>query len=325
MENIITHKTAFMLYRYLRNKQSAHKENFRHVKDLKIPLAYKSKDENIIRQFLISKVNEDNINLLNSSFIHARSSNNIKTFSSKLNYPKNSFIELEEKIYIPCPELLFYQLSQILNFSHLMLAGLELCGNYSLVDNIESCNPYEIQPVLNKESLLKYLNNLQTINSHAQSIRKANCAAKYLEENSFSPLESRLYIMLCSPRYLGGFGITNMKFNKKVSLSNKATKILGHKCVYPDLCNKNLKIAIEYDSEKFHDNTAQNIKDKLRINALQSDGWRVFSFVKTNTYNVDSMQWMALDILKANGQDKRIRQKNFKEKRDILHSQLFFL
>lgn len=133
----------------------------------------------------------------------------------------------------------------------------------------------------------------------------------YAIQNSASPAETNLYILLCGPRKLGFFQIRRLIFNKEIKLSYDAVKISGQNCVTPDLINLNKKIAIEYDSNAFHSNTFQDQKDKRRIMSLTHDGWRVFVVTAYQMNNYNSFYQVALDILKACGQDKRIKSKKF--------------
>ena len=95
---------------------------------------------------------------------------------------------------------------------------------------------------------------------------------KYAKEQSASPMESRLYIKLCGPRIKGFYECKNIKLNQQVKLSNKAKLIAGQDIVVPDLSCKSKKVAIEYDSAKFHESTTQGQRDKRRRDALVYDG-----------------------------------------------------
>lgn len=325
MKTVISHATAFKFYRWIRfnNKNDAisilklHQANIKGVPD-------KCCIQNLqdAQYFLKDKFDEKLPCILIRNYKNKHNINAVKIYSTSIKFPKNSFIKISENIYCPKPELLFYLLSRTLNYPELMLAGMELCGCYSLVNNEKLLNT-NISPLTSSRKIKNYLNKLVQLNYKASHIHRAYKAADNLSENSYSPLESRLYIMLCSPRNKGGYAIRNMKLNQPVCLSSKAQKIAKQNRIYPDISNKNTKVAIEYDSEIYHNNVPQNEKDKLRNNALQSDGWRVFNFVKKNTYSIESLHYMALDILKANGQDKRIRQKNFITKRNALYKSLF--
>lgn len=93
-----------------------------------------------------------------------------------------------------------------------------------------------------------------------------------LIDNIASFKEAELYIKLCAPKNRGGYGITGFKANEQINLSVQASEILKFQTLRPDLSNKKSKVAIEYDSNAFHDNPNQNEKDKIRAGALLHDG-----------------------------------------------------
>lgn len=149
---------------------------------------------------------------------------------------------------------------------------MEFCGTYAL--NKSGLNSFisNIPPLTTPARIRKYLATLNNLNKNIRGINKAINAAECLEANSASPKETSLYIMLCAPRKFGGFGLTGFKLNMPIKLSSSARDILGYQTIRPDLCNPKYKIALEYDSNAFHDNEGQNTKDKLRLDALHNDG-----------------------------------------------------
>lgn len=273
MYYILTHKTALNYYKYFRsNRMNVFERDMPAVDKLKIPETCKKEvaelaNENIKGRFAYNK---PQVLISNRNFLYENI--NCEHIFSGIKYPKGSFRKVDEICYLPCPELLFYQLAQKLNFADLMLVGLELCGAYCLTEGEQSVFEHDIRPLTTSKKITKYLKTIKKMNSHAQSIRKAIYASKFLSDNSFSPMESSLFIMLCGPRKYGAYRIINMKFNCEVKLSKNAQAIANQKSIYPDISNKSNKLAIEYDSEAYHDNAGQNIKDKLRIDALQHDG-----------------------------------------------------
>lgn len=138
--------------------------------------------------------------------------------NTKLNYhlwtkrlPPYSFVKVANGIYFSCPELLFFQLTDIFSVEALILLGLELCGTYTINKSDTNSLITNIPPLTTPTRIRKYLTSLNSINKNIRGINKAIRASKYIESNSASPKETNLYIMLCAPRYLGGYGITGFK------------------------------------------------------------------------------------------------------------------
>lgn len=167
---------------------------------------------------------------------------------------------------------MFCQMAQHLNYENLFLQGMEICGTYCVLETQHPSFVSNIKPLTSPKKILSYMLRLQKESPSFPQIRKAIDVAKYLVDGSASPQESRLYIKLCAPRKCGGYGIKNMKMNKAASLSAEAMRICGQKKIIPDISNAKRKIAIEYDSQSFHENLTQNRRDKLRLDAFVHDG-----------------------------------------------------
>ena len=84
-------------------------------------------------------------------------------------------------------------------------------------------------------------------------------------------MESRLYLKLCGPRTKGFYQCSNLKMNRAVKISAKAQRIAGQQYIIPDISNASNKVAIEYDSSQFHEETEQGQRDKRRRDALVHD------------------------------------------------------
>lgn len=229
-------------------------------------------------------------------------------------FPSCSFMILDNDVLICSPELTFCMLANICPVEHVMMYGLEMCGTYSMpiIEGADFNN--ELTPITNSRKIIKYVKNLENSYLRFKGIRKAKYASGMLRDFSASPRESMLYILLCIARKFGGFAVDGIELNQPIRLTKGAAKICGQKTIIPDLSIKKKKIAIEYDSNQFHDNSRQNIIDKSRLNALAHDGWKTFNFVPGMFENTDAMFHIAKDILKANSQESRIRTKNFYSK-----------
>lgn len=187
-------------------------------------------------------------------------------------YPPGSFYKIDNRLYVSSPELLFCQMANELTIEKLLLLGYEICGSYALDFNRESGFVNNVPALTSAAEIDKYIQRLKKHSQNFRGLKKATRAVKYIKDGSASPKESRLAIILCAPRNLGGFGVKNCVLNEPVKLSKSARIICGQEFVKPDISIPKNKIAIEYDSDYFHNNDEQNRRDKKRIDALQHDG-----------------------------------------------------
>lgn len=235
--------------------------------------------------------------------------------------PKNSIYKISENIMCVCPELMLIQLSSILSWEQLALISMEMCGSYSFdVKTNEFIKNLKPQTSLSK--IKTYVHNFEKLNQRYPNIKSVHKVLQTTNNGSASPMESRLYIRLCGERKDGFYGCTGLELNKPIQLSNKASKIAGQKVVVVDILCKKSKVAIEYNSAQYHENSIQGQKDSRRRDALVLDGWKVISITPEQFYDEDTFHVIAIQILKSLGQNSRIRSKNFERKK---HEAFFLL
>ena len=263
----IVKSSAFEIYRHLRSTGQMRKL---------IPIAGKlptptTRPDAVFDSLLISStITDKSIDLMikNKAQYHASKSCNFHLYEKS--FPAGSFLQLEKQIYLASPELTFCTLANSLPIEKLIIFGLELCGTYTF-NNDEHCVLYDCSQISNADKITKYVKTLKRVYPGFRGIKNAGYAASFLQDYSASPQESRVYLVLGGPRKIGAFGIHGIELNKEIKLSAKAKKIAGQNIIKPDLSISKNKIAIEYDSNQFHDNEGQNIRDKNRLNALKHD------------------------------------------------------
>lgn len=313
MDNsFLTFTSAFRYYREVRNQEL----QFSLLKSNVVPLKTTSYslDNWIGITDVLHELSNEKIDVAVASKVHVYPSSHFKFHIYSGKYPKGSFYRLNETIYIACPELMFCQLASTYSFEKLLLLGYEICGTYSYNDHSPIGFSNNLCPLTNVHNISNYISELKKCSYNFSGLKNAKKAVDYILENSASPQESRLSILLTGPRSIGAFGLKNCSLNSKVKLTSKAAQICNQTFVFPDICIKDKKIAIEYDSDYFHDNENQNRKDKRRINALHYDGWKTYTFVADQFYNYGAVKNLAIDILKSSGQSSRIRVKDFDSK-----------
>ena len=266
----ITHKVAFKIYRDLRNQQSSLLPSKTNIVPTKISSCSRRNWIDISSAF--PDLANEKVDVTVTLKEHVYSSPHFRFHQYSGGYPKGSFCFLDNNVYIACPELMFCQLASSYSFEKLLLLGYEICGSYSYNDNSLIGFSNNLKAVASRQSISEYISKLQKCSYNFPGLKAAKKASEYLLDNSASPQESRLSLLLTGPRSIGAFNIKNCSLNHKINLSNKAAQICNQPYVYPDLCIKNSRIAIEYDSDFFHSESSQNRKDKRRINALQFDG-----------------------------------------------------
>lgn len=301
---ILSHKTALSALRQYRSNQVVNDSNNEYDFD-----------------DWLKRTSDDKTHVLVNDINQIHQSDTYHYHLLHKHHPRSSFYQVSSNIKITGPELLVIQMSKSLTFEKLCLLILELCGKYHIDPKIKQTVKNDL-PLSNIDKMKKYTINFAKLNPRAHGIKTVKNALEFCENNSASPMESRLFIKLAGPRSKGFYGCKNLKFNQQVHIGYSSYKIAGQKTIIPDLSCVSKKIAIEYDSAYFHENIEQGQKDKRRRDALVSEGWKVRTIVPSQLKDPLVFDIIARNILKDLGQDYRIRGKDFAKKRNKAFTRL---
>ena len=90
-----------------------------------------------------------------------------------------------------------------------------------------------------------------------------------------SPYETILYLFLCLPRKLGGYGLPKPVANQPIAPKSREAHLVAQHNFYPDLFWPDKQLIVEYDSFKHHSTPKKTEHDARRRNDLESIGYRV--------------------------------------------------
>lgn len=192
----------------------------------------------------------------------------------------DSFVQVSKGLYVSSPEACFLQLARQLSLVELVEVGFEFCGTYGLSD--EAPRGFETRkPLATKRSLERYL----TKSSGQFGVKKALKALGYVVENSASPMETMLVLLLCLPTYLGGYGFEHPQLNYQIEVLDH--RLSGRKdrwCVC-DLYWPCAKLALEYDSDMFHTDSGRIARDSDRRSDLLGQRIALISVTRQQVFD----------------------------------------
>ena len=240
----------------------------------------------------------------------------------------NAFRCVDREQYVSSPEFMFLQLATELSLVELIEVGMELCGTYRrsvplahLGSGEMECVTLYNMPVLTTPRRIEgFLNAMPK----APGIRAAKKALSYILPISASPLETAVYLLLCLPRSLGGYGLPKPVLNPPISFSKSGRRYTLRRSAKPDLLWKHVKLDVECNGEENHGEN-QRPADSMRRKALERMKYEVIELTKEEIYNVVIFHAVALRIAHKLGKQMRPEhERNFEEKRAKLRSQLLF-
>lgn len=198
----------------------------------------------------------------------------------KARIPHRTLIPYRDGIYVVSPALCFAEVCQKLSLIEAVELGMELCGTFALrPDGLESMvsRNYQLEHAASLKRKLNAWKNLS-------GLVRARTAAQFLVDGSASPMETKLYMLLCLPQRYGGYNLKAPSLNVEIMLPPSERVILRQESVKPDLLWKKEKLVIEYDGG-YHNDTEQATHDEARRVALETMGYTVVALKKQQLYD----------------------------------------
>lgn len=262
--------------------------------------------------------------------------------------PQPSFAKLANGFYVSTPEACFFELAQSLSFEEMLLVGFELCGFYGTshwskeeeandswrlaaqsaqkgndtdLPGSNSSNHWnEYVPHMTKRARRTKVRNIITYLERSAGLHGSNRAMKavrYIIDDSASPMETALALLLSLPPKHGGFGLPKPKLNFEIQLIENEKQhlypIKGRR-LWADLCWPNEKLVIEYDSDTFHAGRNKLNRDSRRRAILELEGYHVITVTKKQLFGVVAFEEVARATAKRLGHRIRPRTRDFNEK-----------
>lgn len=209
------------------------------------------------------------------------------------------------------PEYLFLQMAETMNFLDLLLLGFELCGTYFSGQGIDAFANTSIasprhKPFTRANKIARFLDS--DVASQTKGIAQATQASKFLLDNSDSPRESALALMLTLPRRLGGYALPRPLLNQRINIPRSSSQLIRNDHFRCDLLWPKEGLAIEYDSDLHHVGAQKIAKDASRRDALALLGIQAITVTNKQFASMNEMNKVAHAVAKTLG----IRQRNEK-------------
>jgi len=222
--------------------------------------------------------------------------------------PVDGFIEAEEGLMVSSPEFCFLQLAGEFALAELIELGYELCGEYAMPVAGEQKAPergfYNRQALTNTKKLDAFIANA----SGVKGCKNARRATRYLLDESASPMETKLSMLLTLPYKLGGFGLIPPVLNSRIIPSKAARKTSDKNYYSLDLFWPDYNLAVEYDSDLFHTGSQHITNDSKKRNTLVSMGVVVITVTKQQLFSSSEFEKVARILAGLLG--KRLQFKN---------------
>lgn len=260
-----------------------------------------------------------------------RTTHSIRSHVLSKTLPGSCFVKLTEEVYVSSPELCFLQMAAKLPLVKLIELGFELCGSYSLPghstpssedkgDDLKTNTDNLIirPPLTSSKRLSVLLARKELVPGSIQARR----ALRHITDNSASPMETKLTMLLSLPQKLGGYGLPMPILNARINPAKSAKKSTDKTHFSCDLFWPTANLAVEYDSDTHHTGPERIASDSKRRNTLSSIGILVITVTNRQVRSRTEFEKTTRLIATNMGHRLQLRNKDFVSKQNSLRAQL---
>lgn len=155
--------------------------------------------------------------------------------------PDGSFISLPDGIQIPCPELLFVEMMQVMDSFALQLLGCELCGRYvrdPLNPRDGDCR-FSVAPVTSVARIKSYVDACRRVPRRRELAALLDCVF----DEVWSPMEAVIAVIAARPLQELGYGLAPVVLNRRIDVpvaSSARSRV-------PDMLLKDSNVGLNYE------------------------------------------------------------------------------
>lgn len=158
--------------------------------------------------------------------------------------PPGAFLHVREGLCISSPELLFFEMSKVMNTQMLVLLGMELCGTFVR----DPINPrsgkvaYGLAPVTSASRLREFAEECR----HVDGASRAREAVEWVLDNAWSPMEAVVAALAVMPPELYGYDLWPVWLNPRVETGDGASADSR----VPDMRFGGTDVGLNYDGDE---------------------------------------------------------------------------
>ena len=242
--------------------------------------------------------------------------------------PNGILMDIGHDVCICTPQFTFMQMVAQTDLIEGIGIGMELCGTYSRwrFEPSQMGDPYysehaesrsctfDLPPALRAKRAQQFIERLKGQRGSVD----ARAALRWVLDNSASPMETAVYLLLCLPKRLGGYGLPKPTLNPKLIVRNPD----GTKERYPDLFWHGPNIDVEYNSDSSHSGEWRRYRDSKREVELTVANVRVLPLTRLQLINADEFDAFAQGLRRMLGVRARSADLAWAYRRDELRTKL---
>ena len=321
LELFITHRSALEYWRLHRTPPGNNRQRNRRVKVPSDPPGLV-----LSRRTDIAGLNLP-LDVTTSSSNSRRRSHTVRAHLLSRSLSEGCAVDVGDGLYVASPEFAFMQVANELSTIELVELGLEICGSYSLSIpgasdaglSASAETRYELAPLSSVKKMMAFATRTEGMPGR----RNALGALRYIVDNSASPMESVLVMLLTLPYRLGGYKLPLPILNTRITMPRRAEDNTTKSYYICDLYWPKVKVAAEYDSDMYHATSYRIGSDSIRRADLASAGTTLVTVTNQQIRRIAEFDQVAGVLATLTG--KRLnnnRNVKFIEARQLLRKEL---
>lgn len=209
--------------------------------------------------------------------------------------PDGAVRSLGDGIYVSSPEFCIVQLARDLDSIALVRLMHELCGTYARQRGAK--RGFIPRPKL---ATVEGIREFAESCPRGTARRKVLMCLKWVVEDSASPLETAVGMLLSFPMHVGGFGLPRHRFNHEVKLSSPAAGIARRGLCRLDISWSDVLLDVEVHGSD-HESEGAVDRDALRSEGLAYDGYSQLVITKSIATDPFAIQQIARECARRIG------------------------
>ena len=236
--------------------------------------------------------------------------------------PNGSFVSVGDSLYLSSPEFCFFQMAAKYPLVKLITLGFEMCGSYSLPGNASTGGDqgdlvqtmYNLPPLTSKKKLTAFSARMEGWIGHKQALK----ALRFVTDDSASPMETVLVMLLTLPYRLGGYGLPMPELNGSIYPKKRVSHFAGKSFYRGDLLWRDAGVVAEYNSDAEHASQNRIAMDAIRRNDLSLCGIFEVTVTSRQIKSMELFDKVARQIAARIGKELRYKEPEFqKARRDL--------
>ncbi|MBQ6453312.1 MAG: DUF559 domain-containing protein [Coriobacteriales bacterium] len=226
---------------------------------------------------------------------------------------------LNEHLAVVAPALCLMQVLNGHDDHEALKLVSEFCGNYALLPHLDGGMRLR-DPIVTPQAC----HDLAERFGGCWGSGKLRRASSHAVVGSASPMETNDALYMTLPYSLGGKHIPGMKLNHPIELDAQAKRLVGSDRLFCDFYWPEQRIAIEYDSDQHHLDSAQHARDARRRSALMAMGIQVFTLTREQNMRMDELDAFLAFVMKQLGYGFRPQSNRYEQRKRELYNALFY-